>query len=413
VTLDEITGYELHVIGLLKGSVDLSNTIASVFGTTRLAPWGSLQGTICWNPATTPSSDLLELILEDDFGDQIAQEVNVNFASASSAGGQLSASPASVALKPSTLPIFQNPATMSISLSDKTQTWTATVFPANRTTTWLKLSQYAGTGSETLTLLASGAGFEPGVYRATVVLQSPNSVPQYIAVPVLFVNSSSPGGPAVSSVGNAMSFTPQSSPGMIMAVYGAELAGTTQAATNLPLGSSLAGVRATVNGYPAPLFYVSPSQLNIQVPYEVGSGPAVLGIDNNGQIGGFQFQISPAAPGIFTSDGSIYPTATAKQGAFATMYVTGTGELNLPLPSGVPVAAGTSASSLPLPLLPLAVTVGGLPALIQFAGTSAGIVGLTQVNFVVPATVAAGVQPVVVTVGGAASQAANLMVTAP
>ena len=413
ITLDETSGYEFYVVGLVKGSVDISNTIAAVFGTTRLAPWGSLQGTVCWNPAATPSSGLLDVIMADDVGDELFQELNVNFTGPASSAVQLSVSPASVALKPPVVSLFPVPQTLTVNLSDKTQPWTATVFPANRTTTWLTLSQYAGTGPATLTLQTNGAGFEPGVYRATIVLQSPNSVPQYVAVPVMFVNTATPNGPAVSSLGNALSFTAPTSPGMIVAVYGSQLASGIQSAATLPLGDSLSGTSATVNGYPAPLFYVSPTQLNIQVPYEVGAGPAVLGINNNGQVGGFQFQLSPAAPGIFTVNGSTYPTASAKQGAYATIFVTGTGELNQAQPSGIAVPAGTPASSLPLPLLPITVTVGGVPALIQFAGSTVGVVGLTQVNFVVPPTVAAGVQPVVVTAGGYPSSPANLTVTTP
>ncbi len=413
VTLDEISGHELRVIGLLMGSVDVSNTIPSVFGTTRLASWGSLQGTICWTPAVTPSADVLQVIMADDFGHEIFQEVSVSFADPASEAVELSASPASLALVPPPLLLYQGPTTLSVNLSDTTQPWAASIFPANHTTAWLSLSQYAGIGPATVSLGVDATGFEPGVYRATIVLQSPNSVPQWISVPVMWVNAPVPAGTAISAVGNALSFGSPTSPGMIMAVYGTELANATQSATGLPLGVSLSGVSATVNGWPAPLFYVSPSQLNIQLPYEVGSGPAVLGIDNNGQIGGFQFQISPASPGILTSNGSIYPNASAQQGAYATMYVTGAGELSQPLSSGVPASAGVPASSLPVPLLPLSVTVGGVPAPVQFAGATPDVVGLIQVNFVVPTTVAAGVQPVVITVGGYPGVSANLTVTAP
>jgi len=413
ITLDEITGYQLHVVGLLKGSEDISSTIPSLFGTTRLAPWGSIQGTLCWSGVSAPATDLVEVLLLDDFGDQIFQEVSVSFAGPSNSAAALSTTPASVSLKPSTVPIFQGSTTLSVNLTDKTQPWTAMVFPANRTTSWLQLSQYAGTGPASLTLTANGTGFEPGVYRASIVIQSPNTLPQWIAVPVMFVNSPTPGGPSVTSVSNAISFTPGVSPGTIVAVYGSQLSGVTQAAATLPLGFSISGTTATVNGWPAPLFYVSPTQLNIQLPYEVGAGPAVLGVNNNGQIGGFQFAISPASPGIFSVNGSIYPNSTAKQGAYATLYATGTGEISQAFASGVPVPAGTPVSALPLPLLPLNVTVGGTPALIQFAGMTPGIVGLTQVNFVVPPTTPAGVQPVVVTSGGIASAPANLTVTAP
>ncbi len=412
VTLDELTGYELHIIGLFQGSVDITKSTAALFGTTRLAPWGSLQSTLCWNPAVTPSSDLLQVYMEDDFGDVLVQEVNVNFTGPAPAVIQLSASPESVSIRQSPLLVPVTPSTVSVKLSDQTQTWTANIFPANRTTAWLSLSQYAGTGTSSITLRVNMDGMGPGVYRATIVLQSPNSVPQFVAVPVMLVFGGF-GVTEVSSVVNALSFTTPVSPGMIMAVYGTQLANSTKAAAGLPLTNSLDGVSVTVNGWPAPLYYISPGQLNIQVPYEVGAGPAVLGVNNNGQVGGIQFQLSPAAPGILTFNGSVYPGSPAKAGGFATMYLTGAGELSQPLPSGVSMSASVPASSLPVPLLPLNVLVGGSPALVQFAGATAGVVGLIQVNFVVPPTVNAGVQSVVAIVGGYPSAPANLTVTAP
>ena len=57
-----------------------------------------------------------------------------------------------------------------------------------------------------------------------------------------------------------------------------------------------------MNNLAAPLLYVSPTQLNIQIPYEAGAGPAVLGITNNGQVAGFEFQIAPSAPAPVTND---------------------------------------------------------------------------------------------------------------
>jgi uncharacterized protein (TIGR03437 family) len=62
-------------------------------------------------------------------------------------------------------------------------------------------------------------------------------------------------------------------------------------------------------------------------------------------------------------------------------------------------------------LLPVTVTVAGQKASIAFYGIPAGLVGVTQINYVVPANTPLGVQPVVVTVGNVASQAANLTVT--
>ena len=66
----------------------------------------------------------------------------------------------------------------------------------------------------------------------------------------------------------------------------------------------------------------------------------------------------------------------------------------------------------PKPLLPYSVTVGGVPAAIDFIGIPSGLVGgVTQINYTVPSSVSTGIQPVVVTVGSAASPAARLNVT--
>jgi uncharacterized protein (TIGR03437 family) len=55
--------------------------------------------------------------------------------------------------------------------------------------------------------------------------------------------------------------------------------------------------------------------------------------------------------------------------------------------------------------------VGGVPASIQFIGIPNGLVGVTQVNYTIPAGVSPGLQPVVVTVGAASSAPANVAVT--
>jgi len=161
------------------------------------------------------------------------------------------------------------------------------------------------------------------------------------------------------------------------------------------------------------LVYVSPTQLNLQIPYSAGSGPAVLGINNNGQIAGFQFNISPSAPGIFgDASGNLVPQSTAVAGAVATLYVTGAGEVTPALNTAFWPASTTPLVSLPKPILPLSVTVGGVPAFLQFFGLPSGFIGTTQVNFTVPASLAAGTYPVVVTVGGVSSPPVNLTVRA-
>jgi uncharacterized protein (TIGR03437 family) len=58
---------------------------------------------------------------------------------------------------------------------------------------------------------------------------------------------------------------------------------------------------------------------------------------------------------------------------------------------------------LPKPKLPVTVYVANLPAQIAFIGITPGIVGATQINYIIPSKAPLGVQPVVVTVGGVPS----------
>jgi uncharacterized protein (TIGR03437 family) len=103
--------------------------------------------------------------------------------------------------------------------------------------------------------------------------------------------------------------------------------------------------------------------------------------------------------------------ATAGQGKTAVAYITGDGDTTTFLITGASPATGTAISSLPRPKLSVAVTVGGAPATVSFAGIPPGLVGVTQVNFIVPATVPPGVQPVVVSIGGVKTQTGTLTVT--
>ncbi len=403
LNLDDLGGYLNVLTNLYAGSINTS--LASVFGSTRLDAWAGLQGTLCFTGITPPASTSVEIDLAG-----LNQQVTVSFVGPPATPGKISASPASVTLAPAGGGQTAQ-ATLAVNLTDKTQSWTAAVFPANRTTSWLTLSQLSGSGSAQVTLTASGAGFEPGAYRASIVLQSPNAAPQYVDVPVMFVLGGATSGPVITSIGNAATYQTTGSAGMLLAVFGTNLAGVTQLSPGSPLPFTTAGVSATVNGLAAPLVYISPTQINLQIPLEAGTGPAILGIRNNGQVAGFLFQIAPAAPGIFADgSGNLVPIPTVKQGGTTTLYATGTGDVTPALKSGWTPSSGTSLSNLPKPVLPLSVTVGGVPAFILFAGNSSGLIGALQVNFTVPASVPPGVQPLVLTVNGVSSPPVNLTI---
>jgi uncharacterized protein (TIGR03437 family) len=216
---------------------------------------------------------------------------------------------------------------------------------------------------------------------------------------------------SVSGISNAASGQQVYAPGMVLSIYGTQLSTLTQSAATIPLPPYLAGFEALINGVPAPLYSVSPGQVNVQIPYETQPGQATLIVGTPYQNVTYKFQVAAAAPGIFTSsDGSI-PSGSGQRGQTVTMYITGEGQVRPSLPTGSTPSSRTPLAQLPKPRLAVTVTVGGAPADIPFIGIVNGMVGITQVNFTIPDSVPIGVQPVVVTVGTAASAPANITVT--
>jgi uncharacterized protein (TIGR03437 family) len=403
LSLDDSGGFANLFTSLFAGTSDLSSQFDSVFGTTRLAAWGSIQGTLCLNGITPPAREYVYAIRSDGF----AQQTLVNFVNAPTNPIVISAAPASIGMAAASVTQLAQ-ATLSVGISDKTQQWTAAVYPDNRTAGWLTLSQLTGTGPAEITLSASGYGYSPGAYRALIVIQSANSVPQFINVPVMFVLGAAPG-ISIGGVANPASGQATGAAGMLLSVFGAGLAAAPQSASGNPLPYSAGSVTATVNNLAAPLLYVSPTQVNIQIPYEAGAGPAVLAINNNGQVAGFQLQIAPSAPAIYTDgNGNLAGNLSVAPGGIGTLYLNGAGDVTPALDTG----SLTPTSPLISPVLPLSVTVGGVPTLLQFVGQWPFGLGTTQVNFYVPATAASGSQPVVVTVGGNASPPVNVTVKA-
>ena len=394
----------LEVTNLMVGGVDWSSQIPSVFGTVRLAAWADLQGTICLGGIDPPATENVTVVTDGQF----TQEIAVSLVGPAANPTKISVTPPSATL--SGVPGgTKGVGALAIEVGDPKAAWTAAVFPANRTTSWLGASQFSGTGPTNVALTASGAGFEPGVYRANLVIQCPTAVPQTVAVPIMFVNGPNTTSMAISAVANSATYSASVSPGMVIAVFGSNLANTTDLGAGNPLPYSVDGVTAAVNGIAAPIVYVSPTQLNVQIPYEAGSGPSVLGIDNNGQVAGFQFTIAATGPGIFAdASGNLALTATVTRGGMVTFYMVGAGEVAPQILTGYGPTVRESSQF--QPWLPLSVTVGGTEVFVVETQLTPSQFGTTQVSILVPSSVPAGVQPVVVTVGGASSPPVNVTV---
>ena len=154
---------------------------------------------------------------------------------------------------------------------------------------------------------------------------------------------------------NGASFSPEAvvSPGSIASLFGMNLAAATEAATGLPLPTMLAGTEVLVNDTPAPLFFVSPSQINFQMPFEV-TGPTVRIAVTSGGVRGpeVMVNVAPAAPGIFTAvPGGSGPGAVLNEdfspnsaqnpaavGSVIQIFATGLGATDPSLATGQPGA---------------------------------------------------------------------------
>jgi uncharacterized protein (TIGR03437 family) len=198
----------------------------------------------------------------------------------------------------------------------------------------------------------------------------------------------------ITGITNGASFRQAYSPGEILAVFGNLLAGSTLSASSVPLPTTLGGASVTVNGTAAPLYFVSPGQINLQIPYGlVANTVATLVVTYNGQTATTSFPVSAASPGIFVdSNGAPAGAATAARGQTVAIYVTGPGPLS-PQP-----AAGSYPASGTVPTTKnVVVSVAGINASASYVGTPVWAIGLIQINFTVPSNTPLGQQELVVT----------------
>jgi uncharacterized protein (TIGR03437 family) len=407
--LQELNGFEVQLTRFLAGGFDLSDSIQYWFGSWRLAPFGSLLAEICWPaPAALPVTYDYELDGIDTNGNNIVVTATTPFVGAVANAGVLSTSRASVSLTPGASGTAQT--TIAVNLPAG-QPWTVTVFPANPRTTWLLVNPLSGTGPGQITVAAASASLSPGIAQATLVIQAIDTLPQFVQVPVTFtVGASSSVG--ISAVGNNFSYRPVNAPGMVAVVFGTNLAPAQPpqgiSASTVPLPTKLNGVLATVNGIQAPLYYVSSGQINIQIPYETPSGPAILAVNNNGAVASYTFEVGAATPGIaqtatgFVVSGEPDP---GKRGLQFDMYITGEGDVTPFLATGAAPVGAT-----PQARLPISVTIAGMPAQIVFNGIPSWSVGATQLNVAVPNDAPTGARELVVTVGGVASPPVTITV---
>ena len=225
------------------------------------------------------------------------------------------------------------------------------------------------------------------------------------------------GPPTIAGLANGASFGQTYAPGAVLSIFGSNLGNATWVASTVPLPAQVSGFSVTIAGVNAPLYYVSATQLNVQIPYETPvNQPCVVTINNNGRTASTTLTVASAAPGLFTDlNGGIVPTATVARGAVLTLYLTGVGAVSPAVATGAAPASGTPVALLPVPVQATTVSIGGVDTgagSILFDGIPATLVGVAQINLRIPQSAPLGTQPVVVAIGGIPSAPAAVFITA-
>ena len=207
-------------------------------------------------------------------------------------------------------------------------------------------------------------------------------------------------------------------PGSLIVIQGSNFSGPTATAAGLPLPANLAGASVTVNGINAPLNYVSPGQINAQLPWEIQPGTAQVIVNGCGSTAAMPVEVAASAPAIFqdanarasamNQDGTTNAASNpAKVGSVITVSLTGIGAVTNQPATGAAAPVGGPAS---MATLGAAASIGGQPATLQFLGIAPGSVWLDQAQVTVPA-LDPGDYPLIVSIGNVASAPATISVT--
>jgi uncharacterized protein (TIGR03437 family) len=222
-----------------------------------------------------------------------------------------------------------------------------------------------------------------------------------------------PTAPTITSGGivNAASGVPGIAPAAWITIYGTRLATAAVAAgsadfVNGSLPTKLGGVTVTIDGQPAYLNYVSPTQINLQAPALTSTGTATVTVTNSAGSASAGAPLYAVMPGLFTSsnyvlavraaDGAtLGPVLPAKPGDILSLFATGLGATTIPVAPGLVFSDSYSTAATPT------VTIGEALAHVSYSGLVGA--GLYQINLAVPSGLPDGAQSVVVSLNGVAS----------
>lgn len=290
-------------------------------------------------------------------------------------------------------------------------------------TGWLSVSPTSGVTPATLSVVANSGNLPVGIYNGTITVTGVGGATGEATIDVSLTLSAP--FPTITSVVNAASFQRgPASPGEIVTIDGTAIGPSSPAYLTLDqngkVSTLVGGVQVLFSGFPAPLTYVSSTQINAVVPYEIQGllSPSVE-VQYQGQTSNaFSLTATSAAPALFTFNGSgtgpaaalnqdqsyNAPNNPAPKGSYVVLYMTGEGQTAPQGVTGEVTAVSAIPPLTPQPILPVVVLINGEGAYVAFYGEAPGLVsGVMQLNVQVPADAASGNLPISVSIGGNSS----------
>jgi uncharacterized protein (TIGR03437 family) len=251
-----------------------------------------------------------------------------------------------------------------------------------------------------------------GFTRTLAPLANGNSIVQLttsglLILPVAYDAAVAP--PRLDSLVNAADLTKPVAPGGLVSLFGANLSPVNIATNEIPLPTALGQSCLTVNGALTPMLFASPTQINAQLPFNIGGNATMVLRTPGGVSDNFNITIQPNAPGVFRSGTGVAAIIRNEDGKLITdstpihlndqitIYLTGMGAT---LPA---VNAGAAAPTSPLAVAMTQPTIslGASSIFVLWAGLAPNQVGVYQINAQVPFHhIPTGKVPMVITQGG-------------
>jgi uncharacterized protein (TIGR03437 family) len=289
----------------------------------------------------------------------------------------------------------------------------------------------SGTAPATLSVSVNPVKLSAGTYSATVRISATGATGSPASIFVKLVVQTAQPTVNIASLLNGASFQAGFASATWVSIFGTNLSQTTRTwqagdfvGGMLPV--ALDGVSVMIDGLPAYVYYISPTQLNVLAPDDATVGAVQFQVTTaQGKSNIFTAQKQQFAPAFFpwpngqpvathldygwaAKSGTFAGATTvpAKPGEYIILWGTGFGPTNPATPTGVTIPASTTYYA----ANPVYVTIGSLSASVYGTALASGSAGLYQVVAMVPATLSNGDYALVATVGGVPTATTTLTV---